>query len=437
MFLDPNASPPSVEEAVTSSYENNLCLNLDKEMMAFIVGVYIFTQRTGERALSASDLKDIFVLVNILVAGEDETLERRGNNAINRLKEQGLFAKVEETYALTFLGQALGQHWENSESLSQRNLVHYASELRLRLDRVLDAAVAKGKSQQHWLDQVELPLRETISELISSIDRRQQGMVNSQKKIQRIISERISSDWISGIDACEKMLNSTGAALEELHTILLREADAIQEMLTQIADHCLEADQPKAVEAVNIVQNQMEMVRNWADFSFNEWSRYFYNVHDYIRMSVRTDPNRHFADRIKKAIQFHCDRPWALNLPAPPNFIHLREEAFDQPIKEIEVTGLVNRVDIEDGVKVDNSLRLRVQQEVALRLERDGVANLVEILTAFMPDMDRHETFEIAGDLVNLLAESGIARTLEDRTWTSLDNYQLQDLTVTSKAGRG
>jgi chromosome condensin MukBEF complex kleisin-like MukF subunit len=430
----------SVEEAITSVYENDICISLDREMMAFLVGTYIYSRRTVEHSMSEADLKDIFSLIDSLAAGDEETLERRGNNAINRLKEQGFFAKIEmvggAAYVLTALGKAVAQHWEDSENITNRSLIHFAGELRLRLEQIMKA-VLSGGSEQHWLEKVELPMRETISELINSIDRRQQGMATAQKKIQKTISDRISSDWLDGIDACEKLLTTTGAALEELHTIILRETDSIQELLAEIGEHCLEARQKESAEAVDVIQTQMEMVRNWAEFSFNEWSRYFHSVHDFIRINVRTDPNRHLADRIKKSIQAYENKPWAFSVVRPPHYFHLREDAFEQPIEEVDVTGYVKRTEIEDAAPIDNSLLNKVHQEVSTRLEREGSVNLVSILRDLLPELDRQDAFLVAGELVKFMANQGSVYPLTERNWSRVGgHYQFQDLTISTTKER-
>ncbi|GEM_PF-3260629 len=440
-MIDSEQTPKTtVEEAVTSAYENNICLSLDRETMAFLIGIYVYARRPdSEPTMSASDLKEVFRLINLLTSGEDETFERRSNNAINRLKEQGMIARLDliggASYVVTPLGRAVGEHWASIENISERTLIHYATELRLRLEQVLEAA-NNGGDEQHWQDNVVIPLRETISELVSSLDRRQHTMAAAQKKIQRTISERISADWLSGIEACEKMLGTTGSALEELHSIILRETNSIQEKLGQITDCSLTAHMVDAVEAAETVQGQMEAVRNWADCSFEQWSQYFHRVHDFIRISVRTDPNRHRADRIKRAILFYDQRPWTIAVPDIPCYVHIREESFVQPTEEIEVTGHVNRPLIEPAVPPNKTLLNKVKAETALRLERDGGARLSEIFNDLAPGLSRDEAFSVAGELVSVLASSGRIPINMEREWKSVvGGYDLQEFVVVTTPG--
>lgn len=430
----------TVEEAVTSAYENNVCLSLDRETMAFLIGIYVYSRRPdSEPTLSAFDLKEVFRLINLLTSGEDETFERRSNNAITRLKEQGMIAKLDSvggaSYVTTPLGRAVGEHWVSSEDISRRTLIHYATELRLRLEQVLEAA-SDGGDEQHWQDKVIIPLRETITELVSSLDRRQHTMATAQKKIQKTISERISADWLSGIDACEKMLSTTGSALEELHSIILRETNSIQEKLGQIADCSLTSHMIDAVEAAETVQGQMEAVRNWADCSFEQWSRYFQDVHAFIRINVRTDPNRHRADRIKRAILFYDQRPWTISVPDSPRYVHIREESFIQPTVEVEITGHVNRPHVEPAVPTNKALQNKVKTEVAMRFDRDGGACLSEIFNDLAPGLSRDEAFSIAGELVSVLASAGYVPSKTECDWTSVvGGYEIQELVVTKLGG--
>lgn len=425
----------SVEEAIANVYESGLTMDLDTEMMAFLVGVYAYTRFSNESALSEGDLKEVFSLVNTLSAKDSDTLDRRANNAIERLKRQRLLAKMElpegGTYALTTLGKAIGYSYCEDESrYSRRSLSHYTSELRLRLEQVLKDA-SSGGDHDHWAETVEVPLRETISELINSIDGRQQLMATDQTKIQTEISRRIDTDWTSGIESCERMLTKTAAALEELNAIILREADSLQEVLEQILESCRSANQHQAASAVDSVMGQMEVVRNWAVFSFQEWSKYSHSVHDFIRLNVRTDPNRHLADRIKKAMQLHCETPWTLpNIPSPSCFLHLREAAFENPIEEIEVV-FGGRPALEDSLPADNTLEELVQREVNEAAANQDMISLVEILGRLLPDLDHEQAFDVAGGLVTSLSKVGVAPNPAEREWFEFPTgCAVQDLHV-------
>ena len=149
----------TIEEAVTSAYSSNFSLSLDAKQMAFLIGIFIFSRQQKEPSLTPGNLQNIFGRINALVFGDEETVERRANNAITHLREQGFISKLETAggsqYVLSNLGRAVGQHWEKTDTLTRQSLVLYTSHVRVVLNEILDAA-KKGGSEDFWRENVEI-----------------------------------------------------------------------------------------------------------------------------------------------------------------------------------------------------------------------------------------------------------------------------------------
>ena len=328
------------------------------------------------------------------------------------------------------MGRAIAQHWENAGQLTQQSLVLYTSHVRVVLDEIREVA-KQGGDDSVWSEKIYLPLREIVSEIISSIDRRQQGMTQAQKRIEKEISEKISASWLDAIGVCEEMLGTTGAALDELHTVMLSQIDLILNVLEELADLALMARQRQSHEAVESIQAQMETIRLWANSSHEEWSKYYRNVHDFIRLHVRADPQRQAAHRVKEAIQQITITPWTFSVPKQGYYYQLREGEFTRPMTSLDVTGKASRTTVEDSKPIDRTLFNEIRQEVELQLRETGKASLVAIVQKFLPKLDSAETYKVAGELVTILAGRGVPEPFVVMGWTPLSgNVKVQDLTV-------
>lgn len=424
----------TIDEAVSKAYSSNFSLSLDPKQMAFLIGIFIFTKQYKEPSLTPGNLQNIFTRINTLIFGDEETVERRANNTIAHLREQGFISKMDATggsqYVVSALGRAVAQHWENTDQLTQQSLVLYTSHVHVVLDEIRKAA-EQGGDDSVWAEKVSLPLCEIVSEVINSIDRRQQGMTQAQKRIEKEISEKISASWLDAIGSCEEMLRTTGGALDELHTVMLSKTDQILSVLEEIAELAQAAGQRQSREAVESIQSQMETIRQWSNASHEEWSRYYRNVHDFIRLHVRADPKRQAAHRVKEAIQRISITPWTFSVSKQEYYYQLREGEFTRPIISIDVTGKASRTTIEDSKPIDRTLINEIKQEVEFQIREKGKAGLVAILQKFLPRLDSAETFKVAGELVSILVARGVPTSLLVMDWTPLaDNIKVQDLTV-------
>lgn len=424
----------SVEEAITNAYSSNFTLNIEREEMAFLIGIYAFLKVQKDAIISEATLKDIYLRINTLIFGDESTVERRSRNSIARLREQALISRVGgldgNPYVLAPLGQAIGQHWEKADRYTKQSLVIYTSHLRVILENIRKDAETGG-SAEHWADTVCIPLQEIIVEIINSIRHRQDGMTRVQEGIKEEITAKLRADWFEAIEACEEMVKRTGEAITELHTLLRQETDNLISIIEDIAEFAQIARQHDALEAAESVLNQLEAVREWANVSLEDWSKYYINVHNFIRVMVRTDPNREASHRLREAISAHSGLSWTFRVMQPEPCWQLREGEFKKLEPAVEITGKVARAEISLAQPVDNSLMDAVVSRVESELSEQGVSSIQPILQDIADKVSPSDLYQIAGELVEIMARRGQPHPFNGIPWTEvIEPVQVQNLTV-------
>lgn len=427
-------SKPTADEAITKAYFSEFSLSIDKEKMAFLIGIYVFSKYQKEPSLSFGNLSDVFEKVNRLIQGDDDTLLRRAKNAVVNLCEQGLLSRMAgvggEQYGLSPLGHFIAQHWEKNETLTTQTLVQFMQHLRMVLEPLRDKA-QEARAKEVWNEEIVPLLREIIGDLINGISRRQHGMAQTQKLIQKDIQDKIDKDWLVAIESCEEMLKETGAALEELYKVIVSGTDSVISILDDISDEAGRSGHMECLGVVESLQAQMEGIRQWSNAAHKDWSDYYRNVHDYIRIHVRTDPNRQAAFRIKEGISFFATRPWSFSVPDPEPFYRLREDAFPQPVSQVKIPGKVQVPEIEEADVVENILLQKIEEEIERQMTEEGKASLVGVLKKIAPEVTDLELFQAAGQLVSLLAKLGRPRPFVELDWSPVvGSVEVQDLTV-------
>jgi|LGVF01.2.fsa_nt_gb chromosome condensin MukBEF complex kleisin-like MukF subunit len=429
-----NPKRQTIDEAVTKAYSSNFNLFLDIKQAAFLIGIYVFIKYSTEPSLNPGDLQNIFSRVNTLIGGEEETIEIRCSNAINHLRNQELIGLVSglggKEYVLTTLGRAISDHWENKDLMTQQSLVAYTNHVYVALSGIRED-VKRSKEDPAEAEMAAIKLREIVPDIINNIDRRQQGMAKAQKKIEKMISEKLSADWSEATEACEEMLRTTGTALEELHTIMLSQTDLILAVLDEISDYAQINRHMLIMNAAQSIHNQMETIRQWSNTAHEDWSQYYKNVHDFIRRHVRVDPKRQAAERIQTAIREFSSHQWTIAVPDPPPFYNFRVEEFTPTSEPIDITGLVSRPPIEDTKPADRNLVKDIIKEVKSQIAATGSASLITILQKMMPGMNSAQLYSASGELVTILAEYGIPVSNMVVDWHPLTkSIAIQDLTV-------
>ncbi len=85
-----------------------------------------------------------------------------------------------------------------------------------------------------------MPLRVTVADLVSGIERRQRGLDVKQAEFQQRIAGLLQADWFGAVElpgAC----SSSSRTLAELNEMLLRDSAELSTLLQEILEHTVTA----------------------------------------------------------------------------------------------------------------------------------------------------------------------------------------------------
>ena len=182
--------------------------------------------------------------------------------------------------------------------LTRESLGLLTGEIIANLTKVEHSARDALTSEQ-WEEAVVLPLRITIRDLVTGIDRRQRGLEQQQKQIEARISDLLEMEWFASVKECEELLAETATTLAELKTVLLERTNQMQTLLHDIEQRAEDSDQPTAAQAARDVASQLDRLGAWGSARQQAWSEYYQYMHGYLRDVVRLDPARALSERLR------------------------------------------------------------------------------------------------------------------------------------------
>ncbi|HYD47425.1 MAG TPA: hypothetical protein VEB21_03720, partial [Terriglobales bacterium] len=220
MTSAPTANEPN--RVIASLARDQVNLDLKTVDLCFLAGLYLRADKAALASFEEDVLIDMFEQVCDVVEPGAENPRKRATHAIQRLREQRMLARVDGAgivragdYALTTLAAAVVQYFLTDEALTRESLTLLTGTLSAQLAEVL-AAAKKAPDTDMWKSKVSGPLRITVSELISGIERRQRGLDAQQEEVQAEIAKLLQSDWFSAVDRCQLLLDTTTSTLNEL-----------------------------------------------------------------------------------------------------------------------------------------------------------------------------------------------------------------------------
>lgn len=391
-------------------------LELDTTDLCFLVAL----RARGEHAhLGAYDedlLYDVFGEICTLIEPDAQNPRKRATHALVRLREQRLLARVDGAgllrageFALTPLAEAIVEFFLAEERLTRESLAALTSALRAHLAAVLADARAAG-TLVSWQEKVVAPLRNSVRDLVSGIERRQRGMDAQQEEIRARIGALLQQDWFAAIDDCEALLEETSATLRELNEVLLRDCGHMQVLLQDIEALAAQAGAQDAEAAAQQLGEQLDRVGAWGGARQRAWSDYYQFVQRYLRDVVRLDPERALSQRLRDQIKGFFQQGYGLCLAAAPPIRLLRDEE-DVPLARPPVSR--PRAEREAALRAlpPDHWPEQVEDMVHAAL-RDGAGTLGAVLARVLPAVAPEDRFlwagrvcEIVGRAVRIQAE--------------------------------
>jgi len=437
-MTDPARDPQQLLAALA---RNHPVLELGTVDLCFLAALHLHAGGAALAAFNEQRLIEVFEEVCLLVEPRAENLRRRATHAIQRLRDQKLLARVDGAgvlrageFALTRLAASIVESYLEDESLTRENLTQLTRSLRISLAEIL-ARAHKADSLADWQSGVEGPLRVTVSDLVSGIERRQRSLDLEQQAFQAQIASLLESDWFGAVDQCLDLLESTSRTLAELNEILLRDAHELSSVLQDIQEVAVQATADGAEAAVQRVMEQVDRISAWGAARQRAWSEYYQYVHRYLCDVVRLDPSRALIERLREQLSKHTTRPFALAVAAAPAPRLLREiEPFKDDKPKVSRPRAERERPPVDNEAIDQHARVEELVQEALTRDPGGLGEVTRQVSAETPS-ELH--FVTAGRVAQAVAR--LARTTHDRDrpWVSVhDGLVIEEWTI-GKSGSG
>jgi chromosome partition protein MukF len=429
------------QQLLAALARNHPVLELGTVDLCFLAALHL---HAGGAALAAFDeqrLVEVFEEVCSLVEPRAENLRRRATHTIQRLRDQKLLARVDGAgilrageFALTRLAASIIESYLEDESLTRENLTQLTRSLRISLAEILGRA-SQAQSNADWQSGVEGPLRVTVSDLVSGIERRQRSLDLEQQAFQAQIASLLEADWFGAVERCLELLESTSRTLAELNEILLRDAHELSSVLQDIQEVAVTAAADGAEAAVQRVMEHVDRISAWGAARQRAWSEYYQYVHRYLCDVVRLDPSRALIERLREQLSKHTARPFALAVAAAPAPRLLREiEPFKDDKPKVSRPRAERERPPADTDSIDQHARVEELVQEALTRDPAGLREITQQVSAETPS-ELH--FVTAGRVAQVVAR--LARTTHDRDrpWVSVhDGLVIEEWTI-GKSGSG
>jgi chromosome partition protein MukF len=394
--------------------------------LLFLAALHLRADGAALAAFDEQKLAEVFEQVSALLEPRAENLRRRATHALQRLRDQKLLARVDGAgllrageFALTPLAAAIVESLLEDETLTRENLTVLTRSLRVSLAEILTRA-NDARSPDDWQTGVEGPLRVTVTDLVSGIERRQRSLDLEQQAFQTQIAKLLESDWFGAVDQCLDLLESTSRTLAELNEILLRDAHELSSLLQDIQEVAVSALAERAEAAVQRVMEQVDRISAWGAARQRAWSEYYQYVHRYLCDVVRLDPSRALVERLREQLSQHVSRPFALSVAAAPAPRLLREIA---PFKDDKPKVSRPRAEREKPpTTTDAPDPHAIVEALVLGALARGSSGLCDVTQQVSAETESELQFVTAGRVAQAVAR--LARTTHDRdrSWVSVND---------------
>ena len=238
--MSPENDRADLHRVLGAISQANAGLSLDTAHLCYLIVLRVRAERDNLASLSEDDLVDLYLQVCELIEPDAVNPRKRATHAIQHLRDNRMIRRVDGAglvrageYTLTRLATAIVDFFIEDETLTRESLVVLTRALTSQLGEVLAGARTATTGEQ-WRGAVVEPLRVTVSDLVSGIERRQRGMDAQQEEVRERIGALLERDWFSAVDQCEGLLGDTSSTLRELGEILLRDTAQLQAMLQEI-----------------------------------------------------------------------------------------------------------------------------------------------------------------------------------------------------------
>lgn len=418
-------NPDQANSVLVSLAKQSPSLELQTLDVCFLAALHLRADGGALASFQEDQLVDVFEQVCAAIEPSTESVRGRATHAIRRLREQRMLARIDGAgvvrageFALTRLATGIVEFFLEQEALTRESLTVLVRTLIASLTEALRAARVAGGTDS-WQTGVIAPLRVTIRDLVSGIERRQRGFDLQQEQLQRDIARLLEGDWFGVVDRCQELLERTGATLRDLYQVLLRDSHEVQGVLQDIQDLAVAAGAREAEDAARQVMDQVDRVAAWGTARQRAWSEYYEYVHRYLRDVVRLDPARTLTHRLREQLAGRSGHPFALAIAAEPAMRVLRAvppRKDPPPVRRL-------RKERDTALASDSSEDPRAVMEERVRgALADGALGLSSITERLTADLTTSERYLAAGRIAHTVARLAYPKAAIERPWVSVAN---------------
>lgn len=429
------------ERILAAVAQRGLSLQLSTLDLCFVVALYVRAEGAQLASFTEEQLEDVFAQACAAAEPEADQVRRRATHTIQRLRDQRMLARVDGQgvvrtgeFALSRLATGIVEFFLEDDVLTRESLTLIMRALQVTLGAVREVA-RTAASEAEWNERVVGPLRVTIGDLVTGIERRQRGLDLQQEDFQGEIRRLLEADWFGAIDRCQALLESTSATLRELNEVLLRDGHALQGLLHDIQELAIAAGSFEAEAACHRLMDQVDRIAAWGAARQRAWSEYFQYVHRYLRDVVRLDPARALTQRLRDLLAGSVGRSFSLTVAGTPPIRLLRDVTPPRERPPVSRPRATREREPAADAGVDPQQVLEERVKAAL----DGGAGALSTVTAEVTaELPAPERFVVAGRVAQTVARLTRPRAAIDRPWVPVgDDLVIEEWTVPRAAGGG
>jgi len=407
--------------------ERKVSLELTTLDLGFVALLAARASQAGLASFTEAQLTDAFELTCQTMDPSLDNLKLRATHAIRRLREQRMLVRVDGAgvvrageFALSRLASAIVEFFLEEEVLTRESLTLLTRSLLGSLSEILQAAEV-AESDDSWRVGVTAPLRVTVNELISGIERRQRGLDVQQEEFQREMSKLLEVDWFNALERCQTLLDSTAKTLRELNEILLRDTHLLLSILADVSDVAVQRTRPDVEAVTRRVMEQIDRIAAWGSARQRAWSEYYEYVHRYLRDIVRLDPSRALTQRLRSQLSEHAARPFALTVAAAPPLRLLRSVLPPEPPLPVRRPKREKEEEPELSAEPTKDPLGELEAQVT-ELLLQGVNDLAELTARVTADLPLSEQFLAAGRVAHFVARLARPPVNSRRPWVPVND---------------
>lgn len=431
-----SAGQLTVSETIAKVLVSKFSIDISTQDAAFVCGIHAHMNISRQASLEEEELDRIYHAVAEAAIDDGIGVVQRSTAAISRLRKQGLLERADSkgmaaygTYTLSTLAIKLRDDIFEREALTKRSLRILIKRVIADLAGIRDDARAGGNNN-HWDENVTLKMRYLVSDVLRGIIQRQKGLEAEQAEIRTHILALLRSDnWKETNAVCDELLDRTSSTLEELHTILLEEMGAAQNLLIEIADIAASKNKEHAYAQANQLQDQIDSISIWSANFKKTWSAYYAKIHEYIRFMLKFDPNRQIMSRLRESLKEYSGQPWHFVTAAAEPMAMMREDMEPPAIRTLARIKIKPQEEAKDTSAKAEAMREQLLSDAKACLDAHGSLVLSDFLARYFDQVDDDELFVITGFMQAWLIEHETPRPRRSDTWIVLRNdIEMQDV---------